>query len=153
MYDKSQIHILWSHYRMQSTQNSEEDKEKGNLECLIQQVHLSELVSFWEMQLCSHCEIAEILLEGHVQSTQSLAQTYNQKISIHCLCRIHILKLLPKPPLPLPKISQLPSFCLRSTKGHFLLSINSPCRLKKHWQTVCSVTAKEGPTSVLQDYN
>lgn len=56
------------------TENSEAGRDKY-LERLIQQVHLSELVSFGEIQLGSHGQISEILLQGPVQSPQSLAHT------------------------------------------------------------------------------
>lgn len=38
------------------------------LEGSVQLVHLSELVSFGEIQLSSHCQITGILLQGPVQS-------------------------------------------------------------------------------------
>lgn len=44
----------------------------------VQLVHLSELVSFGEMQLCSHRQIPGVLLQGPVQSIQSLADTQSE---------------------------------------------------------------------------
>lgn len=49
----------------------------------VQLVHLSQLVSFGEIQLCSHCQITGILLEGPIQSIQSLAQTQTHTVNTH----------------------------------------------------------------------
>lgn len=50
-----------------------ERKSEQYLKGSVQLVHLSELVSFGEIQLRSHCQITGILLQGPVQSIQSLA--------------------------------------------------------------------------------
>lgn len=55
-------------------------KSKQYLEGSVQLVHLSELVSFGEIKLRPHCKITGILLQGPVQSIQSLAQKHAQLI-------------------------------------------------------------------------
>lgn len=63
----------------------EEEEERGREQYLkgsVQLVHLSELVSFGEIELGSHCQITGILLQGPVQSIQGLAQTHT--VNIHC---------------------------------------------------------------------
>lgn len=74
---------IFSYSKNQCTEHSGEIRERDKyLESLLQQVHLSELVSFGEIQLCSHSQISEVLLQGPVQSPQSLPYRH-QNIKTH----------------------------------------------------------------------
>lgn len=66
-----------------SVREEEEEREREQyLKGSVQLVHLSELVSFGEIELGSHCQITGILLQGPVQSIQGLAQTHT--VNTHC---------------------------------------------------------------------